>query len=116
MRHGGATAAADAIRGDFGVVRNGRASAAGTIFAMQDEADPVFQRMCELLESFNVRNVALLRQTHITTDLEIDSVAVLDLIMEIEDEYGISFPMNLISEIRTIGDLVNAIHQLTDAK
>lgn len=83
---------------------------------MQEQADPVFRRMCELLEPFNVRHVALTAQTHITTDLEIDSVAVLDLIMEIEDEYGISFPMNLISEIRTIGDLVNAIHQLTGAK
>jgi acyl carrier protein len=83
---------------------------------MQHQADPVFRRMCELLEPFNVRRAALTPQTHITTDLEIDSVAVLDLIMEIEDEYGISFPMNLISEIRTIGDLVNAIHHLTGAK
>ena len=36
--------------------------------------------------------------------------------MEIEDEYGISFPMNLISEIRTVGNLVDAIHQLSGAK
>lgn len=91
-------------------------SAAGNIHFMQEQTDPVFRRMCDLLEPFNARQVALTPQTHITTDLEIDSVAVLDLIMEIEDEYGISFPMNLISEIRTVGDLVNAIHQLTGAK
>ena len=83
---------------------------------MQEQQDPIFLRMCELLAPFNVRHAELAPQTHITTDLEIDSVAVLDLIMEIEDEYGVSFPMNLISEIRTIGDLVNAIHQLMGAK
>ena len=83
---------------------------------MQEQKDPVFERMSELLTPFNVRGVHLTAQTHITTDLEIDSVAVLDLIMEIEDEYGVSFPMNLISEIRTVGDLVNAVHQLTSAK
>jgi acyl carrier protein len=94
----------------------GRASAAGNLIVMQEKQDPVFQRMCELLAPFNIRQLELTSQTHITTDLEIDSVAVLDLIMEIEDEYGVSFPMNLISEIRTVGDLVNAIHQLMGAK
>lgn len=83
---------------------------------MPEQKDPVFARMSELLAPFNVRGVTLTSQTQITTELEIDSVAVLDLIMEIEDEYGISFPMNLISEIRTIGDLVNAVHQLNSAK
>src|SRR3546814_5526920 len=58
--------------------------------------------------------ITITRQTHITTDLEIDSVAVLDLIMEIEDEYGVSFPMNLISEIRTVGNLVEAIHKRSE--
>lgn len=78
--------------------------------------DPIFARICALLAPFNARGITIARQTHITTDLEIDSVAVLDLIMEIEDEYGISFPMNLISEIRTVGNLVDAIHQLSGAK
>ena len=82
----------------------------------ETQPDPVFARMCELLAPFNARGINITRQTHITTDLEIDSVAVLDLIMEIEDEYGISFPMNLISEIRTVGNLVDAIHQLSGAK
>ena len=83
---------------------------------MQEQQDPIFRRMCELLTPFNMKGVGITPQTHITTDLEIDSVAVLDLIMEIEDEYGVSFPMNLISEIRTVGDLVTAIHQLMGAK
>ena len=78
--------------------------------------DLVFRRVCGKLQQFNVRNLALTGTTDITGDLEIDSVAVLDLIMEVEDEYGISLPMNLLSEIRTVGDLVRAIHEQAGAQ
>lgn len=80
------------------------------IGTMQVADDLVFHKICKMLEQFNSRNVTLTTDTDITGDLQIDSVAVLDLIMEVEDEYEISFPMNLLSEIRTVGDLVQAIH------
>ena len=83
---------------------------------LQEEDDLVFHRACALLQPYNARKVVLTKNTDITRDLEIDSVAVLDLIMEVEDDYGISFPMNLISEIRTIGDLVSAIHEQARAE
>jgi acyl carrier protein len=78
--------------------------------------DLVLRKVCRKLQQFNVRNLDLTGETDITGDLEIDSVAVLDLIMEVEDEYGISFPMNLLSEIRTVGDLVRAIHKQAGAQ
>jgi acyl carrier protein len=64
-----------------------------------------------LLQPFNTDNVTLSPETNITADLNIDSVAMLDLIMEVEDLYEVSFPVNQLSEIRTIGDLVGAIQQ-----
>jgi len=78
--------------------------------------DLVLRKVCRKLQQFNVRNLDLTAETDITGDLEIDSVAVLDLIMEVEDEYGISLPMNLLSEIRTVGDLVRAIHEQAGAQ
>ena len=71
----------------------------------------MFQKTCELLQPFNADSVALSLETNITAELNIDSVAVLDLIMEVEDIYEITFPVNLLSEIRTIGDLVDAVQQ-----
>jgi len=35
---------------------------------------------------------------------------VLDIVMDVEDNYDISIPVNTISETRTIGELVDAIH------
>ena len=78
----------------------------------QTSDDPVFAKVYELLEPFNKDSIDLSDSTEITVDLEIDSVAVLDMIMEIEDTYDISIAMNQIAEIRTIGELVSAIHEL----
>lgn len=72
----------------------------------------IYEKVCSLLEPFNKKGLTLSEETDISSDLEIDSVAVLDFIMEVEDEYDISFPMNRISEIRTIGELVEAIEEL----
>ncbi len=79
---------------------------------MKNSEQDIFEKVCSLLEPFNKKELTLTRETDISSDLEIDSVAVLDFIMEVEDEYDISFPMNRISEIRTIGELVKAIEEL----
>lgn len=84
--------------------------------SMQVADDLVFHKVCKMLEQFNVKNLTLTNDTDITGDLQIDSVAVLDVIMEVEDEYSISFPMNLLPEIRTVGDLVQAIHKQAGAQ
>jgi len=82
----------------------------------EDVQDLVFRKACDLLKPFNVNNIEVSRGTDIAADLEIDSVAVLDMIMAMEDTYDVSFPMNLISEIRTVGELVDAIHRLVREK
>ncbi len=45
----------------------------------------------------------------------LDSVKVLDLVMEIEDEFDISVPMNLMADVQTVNDLVDVIHQVESA-
>lgn len=77
-----------------------------------DEADLVFQKVVEFLTPFNTDGGKLTRDTVITADLDIDSVAVLDVIMNVEDTYDLTFPINQIAETRTIGELVDAIHDL----
>lgn len=79
---------------------------------MKYSKQAIYEKVCTLLEPFNKKGLTLNEETDISSDLEIDSVAVLDFIMEVEDEYDVSFPMNRISEIRTIGELVAAIEEL----
>ena len=79
---------------------------------IQADDDLVFRRICTLLEPLNQKGVKLTREVDLVADLEVDSVSVLDIVMDIEDYYDISIPVNTISETKTIGQLVDAIHAI----
>lgn len=78
------------------------------------DTDAIYQKVCELLKPYNPENRPIHLHSGIVSDLEVDSVAVFDLVMGLEDHYDISIPMEMVSDIKTVGELVNAIKQLTD--
>jgi acyl carrier protein len=65
--------------------------------------------LVELLKPYNPENKTLNDETDIPAELNIDSVGVLDFIMEVEDKYDIEIPMNAVANIRTIGELANYV-------
>jgi acyl carrier protein len=71
-----------------------------------------FREIVSVLEPFQRHKKSINLETDITTDLELDSLAVMNLLMEVEDRFDISIPLNLIPEIRTVGDLVQVVDQL----
>ncbi len=73
----------------------------------------IYDKICDLLKPYNPKNHPIEHSSGIMSDLEVDSVAVFDLIMELEDHYDISIPMEMVSDIKTVGDLVNAVKGLT---
>jgi len=79
------------------------------------DRDPVFQKICALLAPFNRHDIILRSDTNIITDMEVDSVAIFDLVMEVEDAYELAFPMETISDLKTIGDLVGTINTMKAA-
>ena len=66
-------------------------------------------QLCKLLQPFNTKNIALTPETDISTDLNIDSVTVMDFVMEVEDHFDIEIPLNVLSETRTLGDLAKVV-------
>ncbi len=77
--------------------------------------DEVYDKICELLKPYNPKNRPIEMSSGIMTDLEVDSTAVFDIIMGLEDHYDISIPMEMVSDIKTVGELTTAIIQLTSA-
>lgn len=69
----------------------------------------IFDKLKELLGKLNTNNIELTENTDISTDLNIDSVAVMDFIMEVEDAYDIDIPLNVLSETRTMKELVQVV-------
>lgn len=74
--------------------------------------DLLFQKVASLLVPYNHNKVDITRQTEIMAELNVDSVMVFDLIMEVEDEYDVTFPMETVSEIKSVGELIDTIRKL----
>jgi len=76
--------------------------------------EEIFAKVCELLKPYNPENRPITMQSGIVSDLEVDSVAVFDLVMGLEDHYDVSIPMEMVSDIKTVGELCAAIKQLAE--
>ncbi len=76
---------------------------------MSASKEEILGKLKELLQKFNSNNIELTETTDISTDLNIDSVAVMDFIMEVEDAYDIDIPLNVLSETRTMADLAAVV-------
>ncbi len=85
-----------------------------TTSAQTIAGDPaaVFEEIREQLAPYNKNRIELTEATDINADLNIDSVAMLDLLMTIEDAYDISIPINLLVDVRTVGDLAAIVHEM----
>lgn len=72
----------------------------------------IVQVICEELASMNSNGITLSEETCITTDLDVDSVAVMDLMFALEERYDVSVPLDELSHVRTIGQLAKNIRAL----
>ena len=72
-------------------------------------SEDTFAILCQLLEPFNAAKIKLMPETDISADLNIDSVSVMDFVMEVEDRFDIDIPLNVLSETRSIADLVKVV-------
>jgi acyl carrier protein len=73
------------------------------------DSNDILKEICTLLSPYNAEKKPLSINTDIPAELNIDSVGVLDFIMDVEDKFDIEIPMNVVSETHTIGDLVKVV-------
>ena len=71
-----------------------------------------FAEVEKLWQPFRKGDAKITLETDITRDLNIDSLAVMDMIMELEDKFDVSIPLNVVAETKTVGELVDAVSQL----
>jgi acyl carrier protein len=58
----------------------------------------------------------ILPESKIARDLALDSVAIMDFVMDIEDHFDISIPLDRIAEVETVEDLSRAVEALLKDK
>ncbi len=59
-------------------------------------------------------DLTLTAETNIVADTGLDSVSVMDFVFELEDEFGITVPLDRISDVKTVGQLTDAVYGLIE--
>lgn len=75
----------------------------------------IFQKICEMIaEQLDIESIDTIRMsTTLSDDLEADSLDAVEIIMAIEDEFGIEVSDNVGESFKTIADIVNFVEQNT---
>jgi acyl carrier protein len=73
----------------------------------------ITELLCQRLAHFtDAEGVAISPETNLITHLAIDSIKLLNLVMEIEDQFDISVPLNTLVDVLTVQDLANLIYKI----
>ncbi|MGH8150017.1 MAG: acyl carrier protein [Steroidobacteraceae bacterium] len=81
---------------------------------MSKPVDSIRRLVFDTLRASTRKSVELSDQTNIVRELGLDSVAIMDFVMEMEDRLDISVPLDRIAEVETVGDLVATMRDLKD--
>ena len=66
-----------------------------------------FEKVAEILaKQLSTDKTKITKDTNILTDLGADSLDLVEVLMSLEDEFGVSIPDDAIAGIKTVGDLV----------
>lgn len=72
----------------------------------------IFQKVVVLLEEFAPQPGPIHEDTELINDLGFDSLRVMEMLHEVEDVFDITYPLNTLSDIRTVKDFVMQIQQI----
>jgi acyl carrier protein len=82
---------------------------------LTNNATNIEAEIVELLARRIPAGIHVSAQTQIVGGLGLDSVAILDFIMDVEDRFDISIPLDRVAEVQTIAELSRAIEALKRA-
>lgn len=72
----------------------------------------VFERIREIIcDQLDLEEDKVTMDSDIMEDFEADSLDVVDLVMSIEEEFGLEVPDDQIENFRTVGDVVRYIEE-----
>ena len=79
---------------------------------MQLVTDPTVLEVAKAAEAVLEREVLVTASSDISRDLAVDALALMNIVMEREDRFDISIPIDRLSEVQTVGDLAALIDNI----
>jgi len=71
-------------------------------------------QLYQILKPYTNEWDALSADTDLLAGLGLSSLKIMELLLDIEDSFDVSIPLNLLPDIRTIGDLAAQIQRLQE--
>jgi acyl carrier protein len=78
-------------------------------FCMTVADQDLIAEISEMLSGLNKAGIEITANTDFNADLNVDSVAVMDFVLTVEDRYDISIPINQLSEVNTVGQFADVV-------
>ena len=76
----------------------------------------VFEKLREIFANqFGLDPETITESTNIVSDLGADSLDVVEMLMSLEDEYGITIEDEKVAEMKTVGDVVRCVEGLIES-
>ncbi len=79
---------------------------------MKASYEEILDRLNGQLASIAPEGAEFDESTDLVEGLGLDSFKVLDLLMEIEDEFDISIPMNVLADVKTVKNMAERIQEI----
>jgi Acyl carrier protein len=81
------------------------------------ERDEIFERVkANVAALFEIPEETITREADLQKDLDLDSIDAVDLIVKVQEFTGCKFKPEDFKSVRTLGDVVDRIYDLTNAK
>ena len=78
---------------------------------MQSKAE-ILDQLFELIRPYPEQPIVLSEQTRIIDDGGLNSMKVMELVMQIEDHFDVSIPLNILPDVNTIGEFAKHLEPL----
>lgn len=76
--------------------------------------EAILDQLYELIRPFSEPSLKLGEQTSIMDDIGLDSMKVMELVMQIEDHFDVSVPLNILPDVKTIGEFAKQLETLLE--
>ena len=74
--------------------------------------EELVEQLIKMMKAYVPEGLNIEEDTNLISDLEFDSLKVMNLMEEIEDYFDISIPLNVLSEIRTVKDFALQLERI----
>jgi acyl carrier protein len=74
--------------------------------------EEILDQLFELIHPYSEQPIVLSEQTRIMDDVGLDSMKVMELVMQIEDNFDVSITLNILPDMNTIGEFAKHLEAL----